>query len=142
MVQSESPDQAERPGPQLFSFKGDNFPSKPSTSKKFEHLKTKWFYSQFGDATGTGGRQQDIIPLQAQNGQFLAGGGGGGGGGGSEQGQAKEGSANQPPAINVDALVETLGKAQDVIEKTNEQIANLARNEAKDQSWIKRLESW
>ena len=59
----------------------------------------------------------------------------------SGQEQAKEESPNQLPAIDATAFAESLAKAQDVIEKTNEQIAKFARNEAKNQSRIKRLES-
>ena len=63
-----------RSSPQLFSFEGDKFPQKTANDKKFEHLTTKWFYSQIGDSDGTGGRLQDIIPLQALDGRVLTGG--------------------------------------------------------------------
>ena len=71
-----------RSSPQLFSFEGDKFPQKTANDKKFEHLTTKWFYSQIGDSDGTGGRLQDIIPLQASDGTLLTGGGSSGSGSG------------------------------------------------------------
>ena len=70
-----------RSSPQLFSFGGDKFPQKTANDKKFEHLTTKWFYSQIGDSDGTGGRLQDIIPLQASDGTVLTGGSSGSGSG-------------------------------------------------------------
>ena len=40
--------------------------------KTFESLKTKWFHTQFGDATGVGGRGQDILPLMSADGKMLS----------------------------------------------------------------------
>lgn len=73
-METEYPNQGTRHGPQFFSFVGDDFPKKPATNPKFEHLKTKWFYSQFGDASTTGGRTQEIIPLQDWDGRIIRGG--------------------------------------------------------------------
>ena len=141
LIQSEYPNQGTRNGPQLFSFSKDNFPSKPSTNKKFEQLNTKWFYTQFGDATGTGGRHQDIIPLQGWNGQIT-----GGGGGGSKEGsgEGKDRETGEPAGgkggFNMDALAESLQNVQAIIEKNNEQITQLFRNQAQSQKRMERLE--
>ena len=144
LIQSEYPDQGTRNGPQLFSFKEDNFPSKPSTNKKFEHLNTKWFYTQFGDATGTGGRHQDVIPLQDWNGQINSGAGSVGSGSKRDLGEKKEGETDQTQggkeSINVSVLAESLQNTQSILEKNNEQIAQLAKNQARSQERMERME--
>ncbi|KAF2231076.1 hypothetical protein EV356DRAFT_519178 [Viridothelium virens] len=73
LIQREYPSQCQRTATQFFSFTGDAFPYKPSTNKKFEHLKSKWFYCQIGDASSTSGRGVDILPLQDGRGFPLAG---------------------------------------------------------------------
>lgn len=62
LVQQEYPKQGVRSGPQLFAFKGHAFPYKPATNKKFEHLHNKWFYTQIGDADGSGSKAIALIP--------------------------------------------------------------------------------
>ncbi|KAF2719532.1 hypothetical protein K431DRAFT_305129 [Polychaeton citri CBS 116435] len=64
LVQTEYPDSV-RSNPQLFSFTGDGRPSQIWENKKFDHLKTKWLYTQFGDAKDTRGSAQATIPVQA-----------------------------------------------------------------------------
>ncbi|KAG8530343.1 uncharacterized protein KY384_004845 [Bacidia gigantensis] len=136
LIQSEYPDQAIRLGPQLFSFQGDNFPSKPCTSKKFEHLNAKWFYTQFGDATGTAGRHQDIVPLQDSDGNVIGGVVNGSGGPGPEQNEAAKGLHG----IDIGALADSLQKAQGVAEQNNAQIAQLTDNHTKSQERIERMQ--
>ena len=144
LIQSEYPDQGTRHGPQLFSFRGDNFPSMPSSNKKFEHLNTRWFYTQFGDATGTGGRHQDIIPLQNLDGQVFSGAGSVGSGSKQDLGQSKDGETDQTlggeGAINASALREILQTTQTILEKNNEQIAQLAKNQTQGQERMERME--
>lgn len=141
LIQSEYPNQGTRNGPQLFAFSGDDFPSKPSTNKNFEQLKTKWFYTQFGDATGTGGRHQDIIPLQGWNGQSTGGGGGGSKEGEGEGKDTETGElAGGKGGFNMDALAESLQNVQAIIEKNNEQIAQLSQNQAQSQKRMERME--
>ncbi|KAI9689656.1 MAG: hypothetical protein M1820_010126 [Bogoriella megaspora] len=64
LVQREYPSLCQRSSAQFFSFNGDALPYKTSTNKKFEHLKTKWLYTQIGDASGTSGRGINVLPLQ------------------------------------------------------------------------------
>ncbi|KAF2431739.1 hypothetical protein EJ08DRAFT_696219 [Tothia fuscella] len=57
-----------RESAQLFSFHGEDLPGKMTRNKTFEHLKSKWFYSQLGGAHATGVRGQEIIPIQDERG--------------------------------------------------------------------------
>ncbi|KAK3064380.1 hypothetical protein LTS18_007688 [Coniosporium uncinatum] len=72
LVQAQFPEDAVRPAPQLFSFKGDDFPGKAAKNKAFEELKNKWFYTQLGDSTGTGGRSLSLLPAQGYDGTIIA----------------------------------------------------------------------
>jgi hypothetical protein len=135
-----------RHGPQLFSFNGDDFLKKPATSKKFDHLKTQWFYSQFGDATGTGGRAQEIIPLQDWDGRIILS---------SDQagtktldkGKGKASAAdddhcsthNQNNGFPIDfsALAESLQTAAAIAETTNAQVSQLVESQSHDQSLLR-----
>ena len=116
----------------------------PSTNKKFKHLNTRWFYTQFGDATGTGGRQQDIIPLQDSDGQIRSGAGSAGSGSKQDLGKSKDGETDQTlggeGGINASALEEILQSTQAILEKNNEQIAQLAKNQAQGQERMERME--
>ena len=118
LVQEEYPDQGVRNGAQLFSFSGDNFLSKPSTNKRFKHLKTKWMYTQIGDATGTSGRNQQIIPIQDESGNVL---------GGSMNGGGVEG-------FDATALSRNLEKMQDLMSQTLSQVQKLAEEQAANQA--------
>ncbi|KAL9609991.1 MAG: hypothetical protein Q9167_005264 [Letrouitia subvulpina] len=131
LVQKEYPDQGIRNGPQLFSFNGDNFPSKPATNKKFDHLKTKWIYSQMGDATGTGGRTQEVIPLQDYDGKGLGEGGRGGIGSGSGSGSGQ---------LNMDKVSESLEQIQKLMSQNAAQIQTLAENQTASQSHLGALQ--
>jgi hypothetical protein len=73
LVQSEfrGPPVNTRESAQLFSFHGDDFPSRVWKHKRFEELKSKWFFTRLGDADGTGGRWQGIIPLQDEKGRVI-----------------------------------------------------------------------
>ena len=129
LVQIEYPDTGVRTSPQLFSFHGDNFLYKPANNKKFDHLKTKWFYSQFGDATGTGGRPQDVIPLQDGNGKILNG---GPSGKSTVEDRSRNGSN--------DTLEASLQKIQEMLESNASQIKSLTEAQSKSQKSIKKLE--
>lgn len=65
-MKEEYPDST-REGTQLFTFKGDDIPGQIWDNPKFEQLRNKWFYSHFGDTSGTGG----IIPLQDEKGNLI-----------------------------------------------------------------------
>jgi uncharacterized protein YfcZ (UPF0381/DUF406 family) len=52
----------------LFSFSGDDMPGRAWKNPRFDKLKTKWFYTQLGDAMGTGGRGIEVLPLQDEKG--------------------------------------------------------------------------
>jgi uncharacterized coiled-coil protein SlyX len=62
-----------RESAQLFSFKGDDVPGHVWRHKAFDGIKTKWFYTQIGDATGTTGRAQSILPIMAADGALVSG---------------------------------------------------------------------
>jgi hypothetical protein len=70
LVQSEfgGPPSHTRESAQLFAFHDDDLPSRAWKHKKFEDLKSKWFYSQLEEADATGKRWQGIIPLQDEKG--------------------------------------------------------------------------
>lgn len=126
-----------------FSSPGNNLPSKASINKKFDHLNTKELYIQFGD-TGTGGRYQDIIPLQDWDGQVNSG--AEGVGSGSKQDLAKGEDVETDQAmggeggISMSALAESLQNTEAVIEKNIKQDAQLAQNQAWGQERIERME--
>ena len=146
-----------RHGPQLFSFQGDNFFSKPASSKKFEKLQTKWFYTQFGDATGTQGRAQDIVPFQDWDGQIL-GGAAAAPTKGVDKGKGRadaddndessstagvgagDGGKGLGPGFDMSALVEALHSSQAMLETNNAQIAQLAESQGRDQERMERVE--
>ena len=130
LVQIEYPDTGVRTSPQLFSFHGDNFLYKPANNKKFDHLKTKWFYSQFGDATGTGGRPQDVIPLQDGDGNMLTGGPSG------EKIMEDHGRSGSS-----DALEASLQKIQEMLESNASQIKSLTEAQSKSQTSMKKLKN-
>jgi hypothetical protein len=43
-------------------------PGRAWKNPRFEKLKTKWFYTQLGDAVGTNGRGMEVLPLQDEKG--------------------------------------------------------------------------
>jgi hypothetical protein len=43
-------------------------PGRAWKNPRFERLKTKWFYTQLGDAVGTNGRGMEVLPLQDERG--------------------------------------------------------------------------
>ena len=107
-------------------------------------MKKSWFYSQFGDATGTGGRPQNIIPLQDWDGQTISGAGSVGSGAKQDLGQSKDIETGQTlgaeGGTNASALAERLQNTQAVLEKNNEQIAQLVKNQANGQERMERME--
>ena len=155
LVESEYPSQGVRHGPQLFSFQGDNFPSKPANNKKFDDLKTKWLYTQFGDATGTGGRGQDILPLQDWNGRILNASGSPSGTSNPAQnppkGKEKAASSgddddedkerSKTGRFDTNALLESLQSMHSMVEMNNAQIAQLTESQARDQERVERAET-
>jgi hypothetical protein len=74
LLQTNFPDTS-RPGPQLFNFKTDDLLSKVWRHPAFAHLKSKWMYISFSDASneGIGGAAQGIIPVQDEYGNMLGG---------------------------------------------------------------------
>ncbi|KAE9972075.1 hypothetical protein EG328_005248 [Venturia inaequalis] len=72
LVQSEfgGPPSNTRESAQLFSFSGDDMPGRAWKNPRFGRLKTKWFYTQMGDAVGTSGRGRgmEVLPLQDEKG--------------------------------------------------------------------------
>ncbi|KAL9033782.1 MAG: hypothetical protein Q9214_007345, partial [Letrouitia sp. 1 TL-2023] len=130
LVQKEYPEQGIRNGPQLFSFNGDNFLSKPATNKKFDHLKTKWMYSQIGDATGTGGRTQEVIPLQDEDGKSL----------GEVGRRGSDASTSTTGPLNVDKVSEGLEQIQKLMSQNAAQIQTLAQNQTASQSRLDALQ--
>lgn len=118
---------AERHGAQFFSFQGDNFVGRVWQHKAFEHLKTKWMYSQMGDANSTGGKGQDILPVQEKDGNYVQSGGGGEGGAASvpagESGSSKK----------MEELLEKMSNAM-------EQNANAKGDAGDDASGSKKVE--
>ena len=145
LVQEEYPNKCLRHGPQLFSFSGDDFLRKPATSEKFEHLKTKWFYTQFGDACGTGGRAQEIIPLQDWDGRIVRGSDDARTNSSNKgKGTASAADENDPPTqhhndkfpIDFNALVDSLQTAASIIETTNAQVSQLVETQSYDHSLL------
>jgi hypothetical protein len=122
LVKQEYPDST-REGTQLFTFRGDDIPGQIWDNSKFEHLKNKWFYSHFGDTSGTGG----IIPLQDENGNLL----------GqststlssdaksSNGGDDATGERNGSNAVDISKLSVALEKMQSMIEENTNQIKAL-----------------
>ena len=150
-MQSEYPDQGTRHGPQFFSFVGDDFLKKPATSEKFEHLRTKWFYSQFGDASGTGGRTQDVIPLQDWDGRIIRGSEDAGkkldkGKGKATQSDdsdefnnttSRQGGGNGQH-IDLTTLAESLQSATSIAELNNAQVSQLTESHLHDHDTLHR----
>jgi hypothetical protein len=60
-----------RESAQLFSFHADDLPGKVWRNKKFEHLKSKWFYSQLGGTHASGVGGHEVIPLQDEKGWVI-----------------------------------------------------------------------
>lgn len=130
-MQQEFPNAGVRTSAQLFSFHGDDFPSKPTKSSKFECINTKWFYTQFGDSNGTGGRAQDIIPLQDTEGRVL-------GGGVSLSGEA---ATNAGASNMIEGLKTNLLKMQEWMQGNAKQIQSLAEVQSNNQARMDRIES-
>lgn len=130
-MQQEFPNEGVRTGAQLFSFKDDNFPSKPAGSSKFDSINTKWFYTQFGDSTGTGGRAQDIIPLQDAEGRILDY------GGGSKENTA----AGADGSEGKQELGRNLQAMRELMEGNAAQIKSLAEIQINNQHRMEKLES-
>lgn len=105
----------ERPGPQLFSFKGDNLLDRAWKHKSFEHLKTKWMYISFGDANSVGGAAQGIIPVQDAQGNLM---------GGSSPAAAEEKIA-KAARHELSELETHIERIMEAVERNAEQIAAL-----------------
>lgn len=107
-------------------------------------MKTQWFYAQFGDATGTGGRTQEIIPLQDYAGRVLSGHGAVSDVDGSRRRKGKEkatsGGDNESSGIDLSGLADILHSTQSIIETNNAQIAQLTESQARDQERVERAE--
>lgn len=126
LVQSEYPDAGVRTSPQLFSFNGDKFPYKTANDKKFDHLKTKWFYSQIGDSDGTGGRPQDVIPVQNGKGELLG-----------IEGAAADAAGGPAPS---GAGNEQLERIRELVEANASQIKSLTETQSNDRGRMERME--
>ena len=70
-----------------------------------------------GDATGTGGRPQELIPLQDESGNILSGAGGGGTSSGSKTG-----------GLDVSELSKSLEQMQKIMEQNAAQVQTLAQS--------------
>ena len=114
LVQSSYPDTT-RPGPQLFSFKTDDFLDQVWKHAALAHLKPKWMYTQYDDAKG--GATQGVIPIQDAQGNML-----GGTGGGSEQRSRSEFRRDMNGA---NMLEERFEKMMEAVERNTEQISEL-----------------
>ena len=117
-------------------------------------MKTQWFYAQFGDATGTGGRPQEILPAQDYTGRFIGGGGSGGdsvdvpskGGKGKSRASNDDDEPNgngsgSGGGFDMNALAECLQSTQAMLESNNAQIAQLTESQAREQERVSRAES-
>ena len=120
-MQTNFPDSS-RPGPQLFSFKTDDLLSKAWKHPSLEHLKSKWMYIAFSDATGdVGGAAQGIIPVQDAEGNML------GSYAGRESGVMGDMKKEAKEVKNeVQRLEEHFEKMMEAVEKNTERVAELA----------------
>lgn len=120
-VQHHFPDST-RPGPQLFSFKTEDLLAKAWKHPSLEHLKSKWMYIAFSDATGdVGGAAQGIIPIQDAEGHML------GSSAGRESGVAGELKKEAKEVKNdVHRLEEHFEKMMEAVEKNTHKVAELA----------------
>jgi hypothetical protein len=117
LVQSCYPDTT-RPGPQLFSFKTDNFLEQAWKHAALAHLKPKWMYTQYDDSKS--GATQCIIPIQDAHGNML------GGGAGSSLERSRGDFRGEMNGANM--LEERFEKMMEVVERNTEQISELTTN--------------
>lgn len=87
-------------------------------------------YSQIGDATGTGGRSQEVIPLQDEDGRSSGKVGRGG----------SDGSASAAGQLKIDKLSESLEQIQRLMSQNASQIQTLAQNQTASQSRLDALQ--
>lgn len=120
-VQHNFPDSS-RPGPQLFSFKTDDLLAKAWRHPALEHLKSKWMYIAFSDATGdVGGAAQGVIPIQDADGNML------GSAAGRESGVMGDMRREAKEVKNeVQRLEEHFEKMMGAVQKNTEKVAELA----------------
>lgn len=90
-------------------------------------------YSQIGDATGTGGRTQEVIPLQDEDGTNLGEGGRGGSGG-------SRGSESTTGQLNMDKISGGLEQIQRLMSQNAAQIQTLTENQTASQSRLDALQ--
>jgi len=120
LVQSCYPDTT-RPGPQLFSFKTDDFLEQAWKHAALAHLQPKWMYIQYDESSR--GAKQGIIPIQDAQGNML-----GGAGISSEQRSRVEPKRDAMNGASM--LEERFEKMMEAVERNTEQISALtdARN--------------
>ncbi|KAM0707092.1 hypothetical protein Q7P35_006423 [Cladosporium inversicolor] len=115
LIQSCYPDTT-RPGPQLFSFKKDDFLEQAWKHAALAHLQPKWMYIQYDDSTR--GAAQGIIPVQDVQGNIL-------GGAGSSSEQRSRGEPKRDVMNGAGMLEERFEKMMEAVERNTEQIAAL-----------------
>lgn len=113
LVQSCYPDTT-RPGPQLFSFKADDFLEQAWKHSALAHLKPKWMYIQFDDSTK--GAAQGVIPVQDVRGNLLGG----------ASGSSEQHGRSETKRAGMSMLEERFEKMMEVVERNTEQISALA----------------
>lgn len=124
LIQSCYPDTT-RPGPQLFSFKADDFLEQAWKHAALAHLKPKWMYIQYGDSIR--GAAQGIIPVQDTQGTLL-------GSYSSGLEQRRQGEPRRDVMSGANMLEERLEKMMEVIERNTEQISALTDARSSEKS--------
>ncbi|KAK5165880.1 uncharacterized protein LTR77_008803 [Saxophila tyrrhenica] len=108
-----------RPGAQLFSFTTDDLLSKAWRHPSFAHLKSKWMYISFSEASdGIGGAAQGIIPVQDVEGNML--------GGGAPASPTSEGREMKRVKGEVVRLEEHFERMMKAVERNTEKVVELA----------------
>jgi hypothetical protein len=105
-----------RPGPQLFSFKADDFLEQAWKHAALAHLQPKWMYIQYGDSTR--GATQGIIPIQDAHGNIL-------GGASVSSEQRSRGEPKRDVMNGAGMLEERFEKMMEAVERNTEQISAL-----------------
>ncbi|GAB7322656.1 hypothetical protein MBLNU13_g03563t1 [Cladosporium sp. NU13] len=105
-----------RPGPQLFSFKADDFLEQAWKHAALAHLQPKWMYIQYGDSTR--GATQGIIPIQDAHGNIL-------GGASVSSEQRTRGEPKRDVMNGASMLEERFEKMMEAVERNTEQISAL-----------------